>query len=56
MTQNPNHNLNSEELPHSPSKGVVTEKVTDEANYSTKSEYNHASSSVKSYSTKNSVK
>lgn len=60
MIHNPNHDLASNELPHSPSKGVVTEKVTDEGNYSCaedpKSEHYHATSSVKSDYSNNSVK
>jgi hypothetical protein len=31
MTKNPNHNFQKEELPHSPSKGVVTEKTEEDA-------------------------
>ncbi|WP_157668697.1 hypothetical protein [Lachnoclostridium phytofermentans] len=31
MTKNPNHSFQKEELPHSPSKGVVTEKIEKDA-------------------------
>ncbi len=31
MTQNPNHSFQKDELPHSPSKGVVTEKAQKDA-------------------------
>ena len=33
MTKNKNHNLNSNEVPHSPAKGVVTEKETPEPSH-----------------------
>lgn len=31
MTKNQNHNFQKDELPHSPSKGVVTEKTEKDA-------------------------
>lgn len=31
MTKNPNHNFQKDEVPHSPSKGVVTEKTTKDS-------------------------